>query len=213
MIDPAFLFRFEIELRKVQLAWGTKGLRLAESCKVPSFGLLGRRPTFADVRIAWAPEGLAVHVTVEGKRQLPWCRATRPDESDGFHLWLDTRCSPNIHRATQYCHRFLFMPAGGGPKKDRPVARLLEINRARTHPKPVPPEGIGVHALPRHDGYVLSGIIPTASMTGYDPGDQRRIGFYYAVIDRELGWETLGVGADYPFEEDPALWAEAVLRD
>ncbi|KAA5539785.1 hypothetical protein FYK55_23250 [Roseiconus nitratireducens] len=179
---------------------------------MPSFGALAGRSVFSDVRIAWSDAGIGIHVMVNGKRQVPWCRETRLDESDGFHFWIDTRCSPGIHRATQYCHRFLFMPAGGGPKREKPVASMIEIHRARANPKPIGPETLLIKAFPRHDGYELSGLIPTSALTGFDPDDGMRISLYYAVIDRELGWQTLAAGPEYPVTEDPSLWAEAVLR-
>ena len=211
LIDPTFLFRFEIELKKTELDWTNKGLKLPEPCRLPAFGALGGRPLFADVRVGWDPTGIGINVSVAGKRQLPWCRETRLDESDGFHLWIDTRCSPNIHRATQYCHRFLFMPAGGGGKREKPVATLVEINRARSNPRPVPRDTLLVKSLPRHDGYEISGFIPAKAMTGFDPAGSPRVGFYYAVVDRELGWQPLSIGPEYPVTDDPSLWAEAVM--
>ena len=36
-------------------------------------------------------------------------------------------------------------------------------------------------------------------------------GVQYAVIDRELGWQTLTLGPEYPVMDDPSLWGEAVL--
>ena len=210
-IDPTFLFRFEVEIKKADLEWTSKGLKLPEACRLPSFGALGGRKVFADVRVGWSQQGIGIHVLVNGKRQVPWCRETRLDESDGFHLWIDTRCSPHIHRATQYCHRFLFMPAGGGPRRDRPVSSLIEINRSRGNPKSISADALSIKAFPRHDGYELCGIIPATALTGFDPSDQTRLAFYYAVIDRELGWQTLGVGPEYPVTEDPSLWADAVL--
>ncbi|MCO8123844.1 hypothetical protein NHH03_19015 [Stieleria sp. TO1_6] len=211
LIDPTFLFRFEVEIKRAELEWTSKGLKLPETCRLPSFGALGGRSVFADVRIGWSEQGIGLQVLVNGKRQLPWCRETRLDESDGFHLWIDTRCSPNIHRATQYCHRFLFMPAGGGPQRERPVSSLIEINRARGNPKTIAADALSIKAFPRHDGYEIGGIIPASALTGFDPVEQSRIAFYYAVIDRELGWQTLGVGPEYPVTEDPSLWADGVL--
>ena len=210
-IDPTLLFRFEVELRRANLDWTSKGLKLDEKHRMPCFGALDGRKVFADVRLAWSDDGIGLHVAVNGKRQVPWCRETRLDESDGFHLWIDTRCSPNIHRATQYCHRFLFMPAGGGPRRERPVAGLVEINRSRSNPKPVPADKFSIKAFPRHDGYELCGLIPSDALTGFEPHQQPRIGLSYAVIDRELGWQTLGTGPQYPITEDPSLWGEAVL--
>ena len=161
--------------------------------------------------MAWSKIGIGLHVLVNGKRQLPWCRDSRLEDSDGFHIWIDTRCSPGIHRATQYCHRFLWMPAGGGPKREKPLASLIPINRARSHPKPLAADQLKIAAFPRHDGYELSGFIPAAALTGFDASEQPRIGLYYAVVDRELGWQTLSLGPEFPVMDDPSLWGEAAL--
>lgn len=198
-------------IRKDGCEWGIKGLQLPETCRLPAFGALADRPVFADVRMAWCKRGIGVHVLVNGKRQLPWCRESRLDDSDGFHLWVDTRCSPGIHRATQYCHRFLWMPAGGGPQREKPVTSLIPINRARSHPKTIAAGQLKIAAYPRHDGYELSGFVPAEAMTGFDPAEQPRIGLYYAVVDRELGWQTLALGPEYPVADDPSLWGQAVL--
>jgi len=161
--------------------------------------------------MAWCKAGLGLQVLVSGKRQLVWCRDTRLEDSDGFHFWLDTRCSPNIHRATQYCHRFLWMPAGGGPQRDQPTAGLIPINRARSHPKAVATGKLKIAASLRHNGYEMSGFLPAAALTGFDPIEQPRISMYYAVIDRELGWQTFSLGPEFPVMEDPSLWGELVL--
>lgn len=212
LIDPSFLFRFEISIREHTCQWSPKGLQLPESCRLPSFGTLAERPIFADVRMAWCKEGIGIQVLVSGKRQLPWCRDSRLEDSDGFHFWIDTRCSPGIHRATQYCHRFLWMPGGSGHKHEQPLTAMIPINRARTHPKPIKDGLLKVAAAPRHDGYDMSGFIPVAALTGFDPSQQPRVGLYYAVVDRELGWQTLALGPEYPVMEDPSLWGEAVLQ-
>lgn len=211
LLDPTMLFRFEVRLQQHTLDWTSRGLSLPTSCRVPSFAALSGGPIYADVRIAWDVSGIGFHLLVNGKRQLPWCRETRLDESDGLHLWMDTRNSPNIHRATQHCHRFLWLPAGGGPKRERPVAAMVPINRARTNPKPIRPDALKIHAIPRHDGYELSGLIPADALTGYDPKDQSQIGFYYLVADRELGNQALTLSTDFPVAEDPSLWSEAAL--
>ncbi len=211
LIDPTLLFRFEFQLREDACQWSPRGLSLPTSCQLPCFGALADRPVFADVRLAWNRQGIGVQLLVNGKRQLPWCRDSRLEDSDGFQLCIDTRCSPGIHRATQFCHRFLWMPAGGGPRREDAIAALIPIHRARSHPRPVSKEQLKVAARPRHDGYELSGWVPAAALTGYDPQQQPRIGIHYAVIDRELGWQTLALGPEYPVSHDPSLWAEAAL--
>lgn len=211
LVDPTILFRFEVRLLQAKLDWTKRGLELPPACRMPSFGALSGGPIFADLRIAWSTEGIGFTLKVAGKRAMPWCRESRLDESDGLHLWMDTRNSPNIHRATQHCHRFLWLPAGGGPQRDRPVATIVPINRARANPKTIPNGALLIHAAPKHDGYELSGLIPTKAMTGFDPIDQPRIGFYYAVNDRELGNQSLTLSDSFPVAEDPSLWGEAAL--
>jgi hypothetical protein len=35
--------------------------------------------------------------------------------------------------------------------------------------------------------------------------------FYYAVTDRELGYQSLTLSDQFPVAEDPSLWGEAAL--
>lgn len=211
LVDPTILFKFEVRLIKADLTWTKRGLELPPSCRLPSFGALSGGPAFADLRVGWSDQGIGFWMKVIGKRAMPWCRDTRLDESDGLHLWMDTRNSPNIHRATQHCHRFLWLPSGGGPQRDRPVAAMVPIHRARANPKPIAGDALSIQAAPKHDGYELSGIIHASALTGFDPVDQPRIGFFYAVADRELGYQSLTLDKSFPVAEDPSLWGEAVL--
>jgi len=213
LIDPTALFRFEVRLLRAEPKWTSRGFKLPEAYRLPSFGALSGGPIFADLRMGWAPEGIGFDLRVAGKRQLPWCRETRLDESDGLHVWLDTRNSPNIHRATQHCHRFLWLPSGGGPRREKPVATMVGIHRARTNPKPASPQSLQIHVAPRHDGYEMSGWIASDALTGYDPLDQSQLGFYYLVTDRELGWQAFSLNPELPVAEDPSLWGEAALVD
>ena len=60
-------------------------------------------------------------------------------------------------------------------------------------------------------GYGLEILIAAGALTGFDPQEHPRLGFTYAVIDRELGEQTLGVGSPMPYQEDPSLWATLEL--
>jgi hypothetical protein len=189
-----------------------RGAGLEPQYRIPSFGELEGKRLFADLRVAWAPEGLAFALEVTGKQQAPWCRLARMEESDGLHVFLDTRDTRTIHRASRYCHRFVFLPSGAGPRGDLPLAALLPINRAKEDPREIPPRILQVRSRIRHDGYTLSAFVPERALTGYDPAEHPRLGFFYAVIDRELGWQTLTVGAEFPFFEDPSLWGTLDLH-
>lgn len=211
LLASTFLFRFSAPCYRRETLWGPGGLNLEERYVLPYFGDLEKRPRFADVRVAWNETGIAFSVRVTGKRQPPWCRESRIEDSDGVQWWIDTRDTHNIHRAGRHCHRFLFLPAGGGRTMQDPCGRLAEINRARDNPKPVSSSVFKLRSEKRIDGYLLEVMIPAAAMTGYEPADHPRLGFSYAVVDRELGWQTFTVGPEFPFTEDPSLWGTLEL--
>ena len=53
--------------------------------------------------------------------------------------------------------------------------------------------------------------IPAAVLNGWDPAEHRSIGFFIATLDREFGWQTLTLGSEMPFSEDPSLWCTLAL--
>ncbi|MHB0957757.1 MAG: hypothetical protein ACYC6N_10125 [Pirellulaceae bacterium] len=211
LLPPTFLFRFSLPCHYRRTGWNAAGANLEPKFRLPCFGELEGKTLFADVRAAWNRTGLLWTLQVTGKKQTPWCRASRVEESDGLHLWIDTRDTHNIHRASRYCHRFVFLPAGAGPQFQQPVGAWLPINRARDNPKPVAPESLQVRSHLRADGYTLDAHVPATALTGFDPAEYPRLGFCYAVVDRELGWQTLSVGTELPFLEDPSLWGSLAL--
>ncbi len=211
LLAPTFLFRFSVPCRRADPLWTPKGISLDERYMLPNFGELEDRPLFADVRAAWNDSGLAFAVRVSGKKQSVWCRASRVEDSDGLHVWIDTRDTHTIHRASRFCHRFVFLPSGAGPGNSQPVAKLLTINRARENPKPIDERLLKVRSEKRVNGYILQTHIPAEVLTGFDPAEHGRLGFTYAVTDRELGCQSFTVGPEFPFEEDPSLWGTLEL--
>lgn len=213
VLAPTFLFRFKVPLRRHDPIWSKSGVELDKSHVLPCFGELEGRKMFADLRAAWSDDGLAFVLNVGGKQQSPWCRASRLEDSDGLHLWLDTRDTRNIHRAGRFCHYFVILPFGGGRGQSDPVARLLPIHRARENPKPVAADALRVLSNRESDGYQLKVHLPAGALTGFDPAQQPRLGFSYAVADREQGWQTMSIGPEFPFTDDPSLWGTLDLSE
>ena len=211
LLPQRFLFRVAVPCLYRDPVWTPRGPELEEKHRLVDFGELEGRTSYAEVRAAWSHEGLVFRVQVRGKSQPPWCRASRPEDSDGLRLWIDTRDVHNVHRASHFCHAFLFLPAGEGSRADQAMAAWLPINRAREHPRAISPEALEVRSSKARDGYVLSAFLPAESLTGYDPQEYPRLGFTYAVIDRELGEQTFGVGSPMPYQEDPSLWGTLEL--
>ena len=211
LIDPTFLFRFSLPCRYVKEKWSADGGGPGPTHDLPSLHGLDGTPSLATVRAGWNETGLYFSADVQGKRQMPWCREGSIDESDGLHLWIDTRDTHNIHRASRFCHRFAFIPSGGGNRRTDPVAGQLGIQRAKEQAKPVLPRKLGVRSEMRVNGYVLEAFIQADALTGFDPSEHPRIGFMYAIVDRERGTQTLAVGTEFPYQEDPSLWATLEL--
>jgi hypothetical protein len=211
LIDPTFLFRFTLPCRYVKETWTAEGITLNESYALPVLQTLDGAPPLADVRAGWNENGLYFTAQVEGKRQHPWCRDGAIDESDGLHIWIDTRDTQNIHRASRFCHRLAFIPSGGGSRRQDPVAGQLVIQRAREQCKPIPPRKLGVRSENRVGGYYLQVFIPGEVLTGFDPVEYPRLGFMYAIVDRERGTQTLSVSTELPYDDDPSLWVSLEL--
>ncbi len=235
LLPARFLFRFAVPCWYHNKLWTARGTTLSEKHRLLSLAELEGREKgdnphlreapsgplrqmrtvpflpWAEVRAAWSEAGLAFVVAVEGKRRPVWCRASRPEDSDAFQVWIDTRDVHNVHRAGRFCHRFLFLPAGGGPTLEEPLAQSLPINRAREPARPVQPGQLQVRSRLQARGYRLEAFIPTEALLGFDLQEHPRLGFTYAVLDQEWGEQTFGVGSPLPYQEDPSLWATLEL--
>lgn len=211
LIAPNFLFRFSVPCYPSVSATLDAADELDDSYRLPCFSELEGRKSFAELRIGWHEAGLLLRVQVTGKQQPLWCRSSRIEDSDGVQLWIDTRDTHNVHRASRFCHRFALMPAGGGQRLDKPTVALLAINRARESPRP--PEGIAfsLRSTLTENGYRLAAVIPGKALTGWDANEHRKLGFFWAVTDRELGWQTFSLGPELPIAEDPSLWGTLEL--
>src|SRR4051794_40881449 len=122
LLPTRFLFRFSATCLRFDGAWTARGIELSEEHRLPSLADIEGNPNFADLRAGWNDTGLYFSVTVAKKRHALWCRENKLEDSDGLQLWIDTRDTHNIHRASRFCHRFVFLPAGGGRNNVEPIA-------------------------------------------------------------------------------------------
>ena len=123
LVPPAFLFRLAVPCYYFDGKWTKTGAALDERYVITSFDAeLNQGPRFAELRLGWNAAGLYVHLRTTGKKQSPWCRDSRPEESDGLSLLIDTRNMQNIHRAGRFCHRFVLLPQGSGRLMNEPTA-------------------------------------------------------------------------------------------
>ena len=186
-------------------------VELPDAARLDPFADLDGAPNFADVRLGWNESGLGLTVDVKGKENFPIGDADRPRQSDGITLWIDTRGDRTGHRATRTCHQFHFIAAGGGPNKDEPAFVQTKIHRALQDAPLASSADVPFRFERTKGGYRVEAFLSANVLTGFDPEQYPRLGVFYAVRDFEKGEQTPGADSDFPFAEDPSLWASMEL--
>jgi hypothetical protein len=216
LIPSPFLFRVAYPCQYVKgipREDADRLLDLGPTCRIDNFADIQERTNFAELRLAWNEFGLGLQAEIKGKEQEPQCNGQRLRSSDGLSLWIDTRDARTSHRASRYCHQFHFLPRGRGPDGDEPVLGQTKINRALQDAPFCNPNEVPFRCHRIKKGYVLEAFLPGGVLYGFDPEQNRRFGFYYAVRDSELGEQFLSVGSDFPYWEDPSLWSVLELTE
>ena len=215
LIPQAFWFRLAVPCPFLDDVPRPKGrlLDLPESCRLPAAARLDGKEPWADVRVAWNARGLAVMVQTSGQG-APLVLEDRLAGADGFQVWVDTRDTRNVARATRFCHRFAAHLVAGAPRG----ALALEvvprtIARAVADAPLCDPSLIRGRAERKKDGWLAEVFFPAEVFQGFDPDTNRRLGFAYQVTDPDREDQFLGVGRDFPIGENPSLWATLELRD
>ena len=213
LLPNRFLFRYSLPVQYERRLpkTGKKLLDLSADFALPDFGDLEQLRPFGSLRMAWHEKGIGISVAVEGKSQPVNCDPFSPEKSDGLRIFIDTRNTQNIHRASRYCHQFFLMPARAGSAKADPCALQEPILRAREEAPRANVVSIRLAASISKTGYLLEAWFPSSVLYGYDPEAQSKLGFYYALRDSELGEQFLSVGQDFPFSIDPSLWSTLEL--
>lgn len=156
-------------------------------------------------KAAWNSSGLAIVVEVIGKSRWS-CDPDRPVDSDGIQLWIDTRDTQSVHRATRFCHCLCVLPSGGGESGRDAVVIPMPVPRASQDAKLADSEDFLVLAEQTKSGYRMAVWIPGSTLNGFDPVAQPRIGFFAQLKDRTLGLHPLALTPEFPYDSDPSLW-------
>jgi len=211
-IPKNLMFRYRIVCKKFE-SEPSKTFELSDQYLFPSFSAFEGQFQFADLRVGWCQDGLFLSSEVTKKQQSLWCRESQLLDSDGIQIWVDTRDTHNVHRASKFCHWIVLLPAGGGVDGKKPHASMLKINRSKDDSPSINRHNIVVDSKITKEGYKISAFIPGKALNGWDTNDHRMLGFNFSVVDRELGRQTLAVGPELPISEDPSLWQTIELVD
>jgi hypothetical protein len=211
-IPKNLLFRYRLDCQKFDGKPGSK-FELSDSYQIPALSEFEDQPNFADVRVGWCEQGLFVSASITQKKQSLWCKETQLLESDGLQIWVDTRATHNVHRASKFCHWFAVLPTGGGGRNEKPIATMLKINRSKDDSPAINRSKIDVASTISKTGYQVNVFLPAQCLNGWDTNEHRNLGFNFAIVDRELGWQTLAIGPELPISEDPSMWQTMRLVD
>ncbi|MFO0908928.1 MAG: hypothetical protein U0794_11310 [Isosphaeraceae bacterium] len=213
LLPQAFWFRFATRCARVEPLPKKSG-DLPESCRLLEASRLDGKTPWAEVRTAWNPAGLAVEVTAEGDLHALGSNDTPDSLSYGLRVWVDTRDTRDVSRATRFCHRFeTTLVKGKGKSALTVTAQQRPIARAVADAPICKPEEIVATAEKLPKGWRLSLWLPASVMHGFDPDTNRRLGFAYEVRAPDRDPQYFGVGRDFPIGENPSLWSTLELSD
>ena len=101
--------------------------------------------------------------------------------------------------------------AGGGSNKDEPAVVQTKIHRALQDAPLSNSADVPFRFERIMGGYRIEAFLGASVLTGFDPEQFPRLGVFYSVKDFEKGEQTPGADSDFPFAEDPSLWASLDL--
>jgi hypothetical protein len=216
LLPQAFWFRLSASCPRIDgiPRPGARGtlLDLPASCALPDLSSLDGRASWASVRVGWNPGGIGVAILAEGSGSKT-SGAERPEGFADVNVWIDTRDTRNVSRATRFCHRFAARLSLGRDRKGLKVeVAQRPIARAVADAPLCPPELLAARAELGRSGWTLELFLPAGALHGFDPETNRRLGFAYQVSDHEREDQFLGVGRDFPLGENPSLWATLELK-
>jgi hypothetical protein len=211
IVPNRMLMRFEVSIpyraKAPAINGSVRGWKDKE--RLPSLGELEGHEDFAPVWCCWNEAGLYIATQVTARRTALKCDAKQFWKGDNLRIMLDMRDTRHIKRATRFCHHLFFMPAGG--PGGEAIAGSHAVKRAKENAPTLADGAIRIGARVKPDNYALTAHIPGDALTGFDPDQFDRIGFFYILEDRDRGQQSLTIGDEWPWHMDPSLWATAVL--
>ncbi len=170
-----------------------------------------------DLRCAWATTGLAFVFDYKGASK-------KISGMVKLNIWIDTRNTRNVHRATRFCHQFriefdptILIARKRGPKETlAPGAEpsQIRINRALADAPIADRDSIYTDLLTNDKGgFRLAIFFTSQALNGFDIEANRMLGLAYRIQAPGRDWQRLGPGLEFPVAEDPSLWTVLELVD
>ena len=215
LLPPPFWFRVAHSCRRVEAIPRPKGrlLDLTSAHELVDLAGLSGMASWARVRTAWNDHGIGFAFEVTGKVGEISPEPSRPSGADGVQIWIDTRDTRTVHRATRFCHRFVATLSQGSEKSLDVELSQKPIARAAADAPLTPAAAARARAERIITGWRLELFFPVEALVGFDPVENRRLGLAFQVTDPDRGDVFSGVGREFPVGEDPSLWSTLILSD
>lgn len=213
IVPPSFLFQYQLSVPRIDGLHTQKGrlLQLPETAGVFVPATMNEGTPGIRVRLAWNPNGLAMELTVHGKKLEPTGRRNDLKHSDHVLVLIDTRHTATTHRATEFCTALQILPADEAAE-DQASVQIIDIAQQRSTPREQDSRRVMVSTTSISDGYRLELWIPATQMRGFAEAPEiGHLGFYVIVEDTELGQLPLSIGDDFPVAHDPSTWLQLNL--
>ena len=220
VLPAAFLFRYRVPVlfdpqqprveSGAASGSGALALNLSEEHRLFWPRALDENCDEIELRAVWNDQGLGFQL-LNRVADLSQPILENLLSNPSLHLWIDTRDTQTIHRASKFCHWFVFGPVRFESRKVEGWGYQRTIPRAREDATQCRPNQLRVSARSLKPGYQLDIWLPAELLHGYDPAATPRLGFYASVQDQTIGTIPFSVENDFPFEADPSLWSTLEL--
>lgn len=213
IVPPSFLFQYQLSVLRMDDLPRKKGrpLQLPDTATIFVPATMNEGSAGFDVRLAWNPNGLAMELAVHGKKQEISGRQHDLKHSDYVSVFIDTRHTANVHRATQFCTALRIFPSDEA-FNDQPTVQFVDLAQQSGTRRAQDAKKVVLAVASLSDGYRLELWIPAAQMPGFaETPEIGHLGFYVVVEDTELGVLPLSIGDDFPITHDPSTWLQLNL--
>jgi len=220
IVPPSFLFQYQLSVPRIDELPGKKGqsFKLPDHAKLFVPATLNEGAAGLELKMAWNPNGLAIELSVHGKKLEPAGRRHDLKHSDYGLVLIDTRHTANVHRATEFCTALQCLPADEAAD-DQPSVQLVDLAQQRnaaqqrSSRRELDAKKVGIYVRSISDGYRMELWIPAGQMPGFAEAPEiGHMGFYVVVEDSELGQLPLSIGDDFPIAHDPSTWLQLSLN-
>jgi len=213
IVPPSFLFHYQLSVPRIDDLPRKKGgrLQLPDAARVFVPATMNEGAAGFDLRLAWNPDGLGIELIVLGRNSEISGRRHDLKHSDHVLVFVDTRHTANVHRATQFCTALQILPSDEAAH-DQPTVQFIDIAQQRGTHREQDANGAVIAVESVSDGYRMELWIPAEQMPGFaEVPEIGHLGFYIVVEDTELGQLPLSIGDDFPIAHDPSLWLQLKL--